>query len=226
MTKLVIDTKQLTKDINYIIAYSEGFLEGAQKGKKRFFTNLAKMMIESAKQFIDSSARVNPLMLHHVYEWQKTGSPDARLFNLNYAVNDSGLSFNYTFSQSKSIKQGSNQPFYDKARIMEEGIPVTISPTNAEVLAFDYEGEEVFTKNDVVVTNPGGSAVQGSFEKVYSQFFSKYFSQAFLRTSGIMDYLQNPILYKSNFSKAKTGGRNLGLSVGYQWMANAGIANG
>jgi len=75
MTKLIIDTKQLNKDMRNIIAYSEGFLEGVQKGKKRFFTNLGKMLIESAKQFIDSSARLNPAMLHHVYEWQKTGSP-------------------------------------------------------------------------------------------------------------------------------------------------------
>lgn len=226
MTKLIIDTKQLTKDMRNIIAYSEGFLEGAQKGKKRFFTNLGKMMVESAKMFVDSSARVNPIMLHHVYEWQRTGSPDARLFDIKYAVNEAGLSFNYTFSQSKSIKQGSNQPFYDKARIMEEGLPVTISPVNSDVLAFTVDGEEIFTKNDVVLNNPGGDAVQGSFEKVYSQFFSKYFSQAFLRTSGIMDYLQNPILYKSNFSKGKTGGRNLGVQVGYQWMANAGVVNG
>lgn len=226
MTKLIIDTKQLTKDMRNIIAYSEGFLEGAQRGKKKFFTNLGKMMVESAKAFIDSSARVNPAMLHHIYEWQRTGSPDARLFNIQYTVNESGLSFNYTFSQSKSIKDGSTQPFYDKARIMEQGIPVRISPVNAEALSFTVDGEQVFTKNEVIVDNPGGDAVQGSFDKVYSQFFSKYFSQAFLRTSGIIDYLENPILYKSNFAKGKTGGRNLGTKVGYQWMANAGVVNG
>lgn len=226
MTKLVIDTKQLNKDMRNIIAYSEGFLEGVQKGKKRFFNNFGKMLIDSAKQFIDSSARLNPAMLHHVYEWQKTGSPNARLFNINYFINEYGLSFNYTFSQSSTIKDGSNQPFYDKARIMEQGIPVTIAPVNSDVLAFDYQGEEVFTKNEVTVNNPGGEQVKGSFEKVYSEFFTKYFSQAFLKTSGIMDYLENPVLYKTNFLKAKNGGRNLGVQVGYNWIGNAGIVNG
>jgi hypothetical protein len=226
MTKLIIDTKQLNKDMRNIIAYSEGFLEGVQKGKKRFFTNLGKMLIESAKQFIDSSARLNPAMLHHVYEWQKTGSPNARLYNINYFINDYGLSFNYTFSQSSTIKNGSNQPFYDKARIMEQGIPVTIAPVNADVLAFDYQGEEVFTKNEITIDNPGGEQVKGSFEKVYSEFFTKYFSQAFLKTSGIMDYLENPVLYKTNFSKAKNRGKQFGVQVGYSWIGNAGIVNG
>ena len=32
--------------------------------------------------FIDSQARTKPKSLHHVYEWNKTGSPDARLFTL------------------------------------------------------------------------------------------------------------------------------------------------
>jgi hypothetical protein len=226
MTKLIINTKQLTKDIKNIIDYSEGFLEGVQKGKKRFFGNLGKMLVESAKQFVDSSARLNPSMLHHVYEWQQTGSPNARLFNLNYFVNDYGLSFNYTFSQSSTIKDGSNQPFYDKARIMEQGIPVTIAPIRSDVLAFDYNGEEVFTRNEVTVNNPGGDLVKGSFEKVYSEFFTKYFSQAFLKTSGIIDYLENPVLYKTNFSKGKNRGRQLGLQVGYSWIGNAGTLNG
>ncbi len=226
MTKLVINTKQLNKDMRNIIAYSEGFLDGVQKGKKLFFNNFGKTLIETAKKFIDSNARLNPAMLHHVYEWQKTGSPNARLFNINYIINDSGLSFNYTFSQSSTIKDGSNVPFYDKARIMEEGIPVTIAPVNAEVLAFDYEGEEVFTKNEVIVTNPGGDLVKGSFEKIYAEFFTKYFSQTFLKTSGIMDYLENPVLYKQNFSKAKSRGRQLGLQVGYSWIGSAGMPGG
>jgi hypothetical protein len=226
MTKLIIDTKQLNKDMKNIIAYSEGFLEGVQKGKKRFFGNVGKMLIESAKQFIDSNARINPSMLHHVYEWQKTGSPNARLFDINYFVNDYGLSFNYTFSQSSTIKNGSSQPFYDKARIMEQGIPVTIAPVRSDVLAFDYNGEEVFTRSEVTVNNPGGDLVKGSFEKIYSEFFTKYFSQAFLKTSGIIDYLENPVLYKTNFSKGKDRGRQFGLQVGYSWIGNAGIVNG
>jgi hypothetical protein len=226
MTRVVVNTKQFTKDIGNIISYSEGFLQGIQRGKPKFFANLGKMIVESAKTFIDSNARMNPTMLHHVYEWQKTGSPSARLFDINYSVNSTGLSFNSKFSQSKSIKDGSNEPFYNKARIMEDGIPVRISPVNSSVLAFEDQGETIFTRGDVVVQNPGGKEVEGSFEKVYSEFFSKYFSQAFLRTSGLMQYFNNPILYKKKFSQAKRGGKNLGIQVGYNWIESAGMSNG
>ena len=36
--------------------------------------------------------------------------------------------------QSESTAPGSNEPFYDKARIMEEGIPVTIKEKEAQAL--------------------------------------------------------------------------------------------
>jgi len=74
--------------------------------------------------------------LHHVYEWYQTGSPAARLFDINYISNQIGLSFNSTFRQSVSIKSGSKVPFYNKAQIIENGIPVTIRPVSSEVLSF------------------------------------------------------------------------------------------
>jgi hypothetical protein len=226
MMKVNFNSRQFEKDMNKIIAYSEGFIEGIQKGKTKFFANLGKMIIESAKIFIDSNARMNPAILHHVYEWQKTGSPSARLFDINYTVNNMGLSFNSTFSQSTSIKNGSSEPFYDKARIMENGIPVTISPVNSSVLVFEDNNDVIFTKGDIVVENPGGTEVQGSFEKVYSEFFTKYFTQAFLRTSGLSHYFNNPVVYKTKLSQAKRGGKNLGIQVGYSWIGSAGMPNG
>lgn len=226
MMRLTFNARQFEKDMKNIVAYSEGFIQGVQKGKTKFFANLGKMMIESAKVFIDSNARMNPAILHHVYEWQKTGSPSARLFDINYTVSNLGLSFNSTFSQSKSIKDGSSEPFYDKARIMEQGIPVTISPVNSSVLVFEDGGDVIFTKNDILVKNPGGTEVQGSFEKVYSEFFTKYFTQAFLRTSGLIQYFNNPVVYKTKFSQAKRGGKNLGIQVGYNWIGSAGMPGG
>jgi hypothetical protein len=226
MTKMMFDTRQFNKEMSSILSYSEGFIEGTQKGKIKFFTNIGEMLIESAKSFIDTTARLNPAMLHHVYEWSMTGSPDARLYDVNYVVNNRGISFSSSFSQSRSIKDGSSKPFYDKARIMELGIPVRISPVNSSVLVFDDNGEQVFTKGPVTVQNPGGDQVQGGFEKVFDQFFMKYFTQAFLQTSGISQYLKNPVMYKSGLKTAKTGGKSKGISVGYKWIAGAGAFNG
>ena len=222
--KSVVDDAKFMRDMNNIMDYSLGFMDGVSRGKTQFLENLGKSSIESIKDYVDSMARVDPQMLHHVYEWSRTGSPDARLFDINYVVKQNGLSMSYTFRQSSSIKNGSKVPFYDKARIMEAGVPVTIKPTTARVLAFEDNGEKVFTKNPVSIDSPGGSMVAGSFEKTFDHFFQTYFSQVFLYSSGIIDYLKNPTVFKKNLSAGKNGGRSTGLSTGYRWIANAGVA--
>jgi hypothetical protein len=209
--------------MNNIVNYSIGFLDGVQKGKTVFLKTMGMETVEVMKEFIDSNARVNPQMLHHIYEWNLTGSPDARLYDISYTVSNLGLSFKSSFSQSRSIKDGSRTPFYDKARIMENGIPVTIRPRSAQVLAFDDNGETVFTRGPVEVLNPGGTEVEGGFEKVFDMFFNKFFSQAFLRTSGIAKYIENPQVYKKDMPAGKKLGRSKGLSTGYRWIANAGL---
>jgi hypothetical protein len=214
---------QFKKDMNNIVDYSVGFLEGIHRGKTVFLKTLGLETVELMKEFIDSNARVNPEMLHHIYEWHQTGSPSARLYDISYTTSQLGLSFKSSFSQSTSIKNGSRTPFYDKARIMEEGIPVTIRPRLAQALAFEDNGEMVFTKNEVRVDNPGGTAVEGGFEKVFDMFFNRYFSQAFLRVSGVAKYLENPIVYKKDMAAGKRMGRSKGISTGYRWIANAGV---
>lgn len=221
--RAVFNSNQFKKEMNNIVNYSVGFLEGVHKGKTAFLKVLGMETVEIMKEFIDSNARVNPEMLHHVYEWTMTGSPNARLYDISYTTSNLGLSFRSSFSQSTSIKNGSRTPFYDKARIMEYGIPVTIRPRVAQVLAFEENGEAVFTQGPIKVLNPGGTEVEGGFEKVFDMFFNRYFSQAFLRTSGIAKYLENPEVYKKNMQSGKRMGKAKGISTGYRWIANAGV---
>jgi hypothetical protein len=219
---VTFDTKKFVNEMKNVVNYSLGFLEGAQAGKKQFMANLGQQTIELMKEYIDSSARLNPAMLHHVYEWYQTGSPEARLYDLDYTVSNLGLSIKSSFRQSTSVSQNSNVPFYDKARIMEAGITIRVSPRPGKLLKFDVNGETVFTENPVTVDNPGGPAVQGGFERIFNEFFNKYFSQAFLRNSGILKYLERPVLYNKNLSSGKIGGRSVGYPTGYTWIANAG----
>lgn len=221
--RVSVDTKQFKKDMNNIVEYSLGYLDGIKAGKSVFFKNLGLNMKEVLEKYIDSNARVNPKALHHIYEWSKTGSPDARLYDINYTVSNLGLSFTTNFKQSLSIKDGSNVPFYDKARIMEQGTSVVIK---SNLLVFEEDGQTIFTKNSIVVDNPGGEATTGAFEKTIDSFFTKYFTQAFLRSSGVAQYLENPVLYKSNIASGKKIGRLKGVSVGYKWITNAGLING
>ena len=222
MITITMNQNKLVSDLNNIVQYSIGFLDGVKKGKRLFLNNVGMLTQEILEQFIDSNARSNPQMLHHVYEWYKTGSPDARLFDINYTVSGVGLSFYSNFKQSTSRKAGSKVPFYNKALIIEKGMAVTIRPVNARALAFEDNGETVFTKGPVEVLNPGGEQVQGGLEKVMNLFFNKYFSQAFLKSSGISDYLKNPVVYKKNIQKGRRSGKPAGVSTGYSWIAKAG----
>ena len=213
------NSSQFAKEMNNLMEYSAGFLTGVQKGKIRLLEEVGEKTKEILGQYLDSNARVNPELLHHVYEWYRTGSPEARLFNLNYNAAAGSLSVNSTFTQSTSIKNGSRVPFYNKATVMERGISVTISPRNSEVLSFEDNEEQIFTRGPVNVGNPGGSQVAGGFEKVFSEFFNKYFTQSFMRASGLDERLRNPIAFVKNFSKGKNLGKSLGNDVGYRWIA-------
>jgi hypothetical protein len=221
--KPVYNSKKFKKEMNNIMKYSIGFLDGVQKGKTPFLKSLGVDAVEIMKQFVDSNARVNPSMLHHIYEWNRIGSPAARLYDINFTVSNVGLSFKSSFRQSESIQDGSKTPFYDKARIIENGLSVVIKPRSSEVLAFEEDGEMVFTKKPIRVSNPGGVEAQGGFEQTMDLFFNKYFSQSFLRTSGVAQYLENPVVYKKNLRAGKARGRSKGLSTGYTWVANAGV---
>lgn len=215
------DTSLFMKQMNGVIDYSLGFIDGVNKGRIKFLENFGLKTVEMLKQYVDANARVNPSLLHHIYEWEKTGSPDARLFDINYIVNGSGLTFNSNFRQSRTLQNGSRTPFYDKARIMEEGIAVTIKPRKAKVLAFEDNGEQVFTSKPVVVTNPGGNT-KGQFADVFNSFFNIYFTQAFMKSSGIQEYIENPKIFKDSI-KAGAVGRSKGLTAGYNWISQAGV---
>jgi hypothetical protein len=218
-----VDGKQFKKEMNNIMDYSIGFLEGVKGGKTAFLNNLGRETIQTLKEFVDMNARIDPAMLQHVYEWYQVGSPNARLFDIEYTVSNQGLSIYSTLSQSSRVKDGSTTPFYDKARIMEKGIPVTIRPKKSKVLVFEENGETVFTKNPVTVNNPGGQEAEGGFEEVLDIFLNQYFKQSFLKSSGLSDYIKNPKAFKTNLKAGSKYGKGFGYSTGYKWIANAVI---
>lgn len=220
---VTMNSKSFEMQMNNIVNYSFGFLEGVQKGKKIFLDKLGKGVIQALAQYVDVEARSNPKALHHVYEWNKTGSPTSRLFDLNYTVSNLGLSINSTFKQSRTVSENMTVPFYNKAKIMENGIPVTISPTKSQVLRFSGPNGDVFTKKPIKVDSPGGDEVFGSFESTVDIFISRYFKQSFLRASGLYDYIKKPVLYKKNFAAGSKLGKSKGVDTGFKWIVNATI---
>jgi hypothetical protein len=105
---------------------------------------------------------------------------------------------------------------------MEEGTPITLIPKQAKALRFEDNGETIFTKGPVQIDNPGGQDVQGSFNDIIDTFFERYFRQSYLLESGFSKHLENPVDFKLNISKAKSGGKSAGKEVGYNWIVKAG----
>jgi hypothetical protein len=216
---VVIDSKSFVRDMNNVIAYSYGFLEGINVGKPKLLKDLGLELKNLVAEFIDSNARVDPKSLHHVYEWYQVGSPQARLFDIDYRVFSGGLSLEGTLTQSLSVANGSNTPFYNKAKIMESGTPVTISPKQATVLRFEQDGQAVFTRGPVNVSNPGGDAVQGSFAEMFKSFFIVYASQSIFDISGMSDRLKTAKAFKDSFAAGSKGGRPVGVSAGIKYIS-------
>jgi hypothetical protein len=221
--RVKLNTASFEKQMLNIVNYSTGFIDGVKSGKKLFLNNLGKETIIILGQYVDASARSNPQALHHIYEWDKVGSPSARLFDIDYTVSNLGLSLAGTFKQSSSIKSGSYVPFYNKAYIMENGIPVTIKPKSSNVLVFESDGETVFTSKEVDVDNPGGNYVEGSFERVFDQFMLQYFKQSMLQASGIYNYISRPTSFKRNIGAGSRLGKSKGIETGFKWITNAKI---
>jgi len=209
-------------DMKGMIQYSIGYLEGVELGRTKLLQGLGKNIKMLLQEFIDVNARVDPQRLHHVYEWYMAGSPSARLFEIDYVISGAGLSIGSSFRQSTSLSNGSSTPFYDKAKIMESGVPVTIKPKKAKALSFELNGEQVFTAGPVEVSSPGGQEVEGAFNDVVDNFFKNYLTQSFLSDSGFTRHLKNPIDYKTHLSKSRTGGKSAGKEVGYNWITKAG----
>lgn len=222
MIKARFNTRDFTRKMNNIVDYSLGFISGVEKGKPIFLKVLGEQVSDMVGLYIDASARSRPEFLHHVYEWYETGDANSRLFKITFVVTKNNINFNSNFIQSQSIKSGSKEPFYNKAEIMENGMSITIAPKQSPVLVFDVNGDTVFTPNEVVVDNPGGNT-QGEYANIFDQFFNKYFTQAFLKSSGLAKHLSTPTEFKTNLSKGAKSGKPSGIAAGFKWITSSKI---
>jgi len=156
-----------------------------------FSKTLFRQIDKDFGEYIDAKARINPKSFHHVYEWDQSGTKEARLFKLNKLAQD-GLSFklNYELLDSKSFVPSENSNhkhvFIKKAFIMEQGKTVVISPRKSERLVFDINGYTVFMPKgqSVTVNKPGGVATKNSFLSSYKYFFTGQLVNMSIKKSG------------------------------------------
>jgi hypothetical protein len=218
-----IDSKRAIKMLRNVVEYSEGFILETQAKESYVASKLASTSVASFYNYLDSLARTNPGMLHHVYEWGEVGNPQARLFELKKILKSNKVLITSDFKQSSSIPDGATEPFYDKARIMEDGITVVVNEVNAEALFFEIDGEEFFRTGPIVIENPGGEQVRGSFLKAFEEFYNVYFDQVYLRAIRFYDHFSKADEYERGFAAAVNGSnaRSIGRRTALSWILNA-----
>jgi hypothetical protein len=217
-----IDARKVNKILGNTVSYSYGFLEGVDINQIAFNKRLGEFTVEALYKYIDSKARVSPERLHHVYEWDMSGKPSARLFNFSYVPHKTLIRFSGSFLPSTSISEGSTEPFKDKAKIMEDQIQIVVAPRDSDYLAFEIDGEMVFTTKTIYIDHPGGDAVAGSFGKTVEDFFDNYFNLALLRP--FLNDLRTAEEFTQGFAiGAKTGGKSTGIRSGRKYMTKTGM---
>lgn len=223
MIKTRIDSRELTKTLDNIVDYSVGFTRGVNKKRTIFNKQLGSFIEDALYKYVDAKARGNPDTLHHIYEWGMTGSPNGRLFEFTMTPTQRSIHFSAKFLQSATTSETSNEPFSDKAQVMESGMSITVTPRDSGVLAFEQDGEMVFVSGSVVIDNPGGEGVSGSFERVVKDFFENYLVVGLLRSSGLFNKLSYPKEYLDRFSQGAKSGESAGISAGQQYLDVGGI---
>jgi hypothetical protein len=221
MLTVKVNAMQLNRTLKNVVEYSDGFLKGIDMKKIEFNNEIADFTSIALNKYIDAQARMNPLKLHHVYEWGRAGNQASRLFEFNTKVSGRTISFTGKFLPSKSVSNTSNEPFIDKANIMENSIQVVIEPKNSDVLVFEDNGETVFTTSTIYIDHPGGDEVAGSFGETVNNFFENYFTNGLLRP--LIKKLSTASEFTESFSSGAKSGSNIGIRAGKEYLNVKGM---
>jgi hypothetical protein len=222
MIQVKIDGKKASKMLDNLIKYSNGFLEETKSKESTVTQRLADLSIDGFYDYLDQLARVNPAMLHHVYEWGRVGDPSSRLFELKRALSRNNAIISSEFIKSEVPSNSSNEPFYEKAKVMEEGIPIIIQEVRAQALFFEIDGEEYFRTGPIVIENPGGPDVRGSFVEQFQQFYNVYLEDVYLRAIRFYEYFMDTKEYEKNFKDAvkSNNADAIGRKTALSWIEN------
>lgn len=221
--RVKFDLKDFNKKMKNAVDYSTGYIAETKKSESKLAKKLGNSSIESFYDFLDAMASMHPEMLHHVYEWDATGNSGARLYKLTMnAGGGSTVAINSDFLPSSSISDPYSTPFVNKAEVMEMGIPVVIEQRNAQALFFTDGGQEFFRMGPIVIENPGGPAVRGSFLKFFEMFYNEYFDQVYLNSIGFYRHMSQSREFERSWATGVNGGGSgAGIRAAQRWITSA-----
>lgn len=196
--------EKISSAAEYELSLAENLSNG--KSKRQIAMAGANLLDKYFGLWLDNKARRDPQSFHHVYEWNQVGSKNARLFECKITYsNDAIIEFKLTQSKEPN---NDGYVFENKALTMEYGDPVTIAPNDADVLAFEIDGEMIFTPNEVHIENPGGPDVVGSFYKAFEEFMSSE-AQSALTTLNFSSTIANSVKNENEKTLRKMSGKSI-----------------
>ena len=184
-----------------------------QEIAKAAFTITGQKFVSAADRY----AVLNPKKMHHVYEWGKLGNPNGRLFVIERSRILSGsLLVSASFLPSRMPvpipadlampgKNGksvsSRNIFRDKARVMENGNPITFQAK--KILAFMGENGPTFVAPGTVINilHPGGIESKNAFGDFMTEWYLKN-ADVTMQTSGIYERIALEVSLALNKQKA------------------------
>ena len=209
---MAVDTGKMPQKIIAVAEYHTGTLSELHNNstnKNQIIKNALNTVGQYFGFYMDNIARRDPESFHHVYEKDRTGQRNARLFYYIISGSAGAPSIQYSFRDA-SVPENSGQVFRKRAFVMEDGNPVTIRPRRGKFLVFDVDGEKVFTKKSYV-PNPGGTQVSGSFERTFQDYMNRQAS-LMLEDVGFYDKIDKEILKESELSLSRISSGNLNSS--------------
>lgn len=220
MYSVKIDGKEAKKVLHNLVEYTDGFITETKAQQSTITQRMTDLSIDHFYSYLDQLARVNPGMLHHVYEWGRVGDPQSRLYELKRKLTKNTGLVTADFLPSEMPSPNSDQVFYDKANVMEDGIPITINEVNAEALFFEIDGVEYFRTGPIVIENPGGPEVRGAFVQQFEEFYNVYFDNVYLKAIRFYQYFMDPKPYEQNFAGAMKSGsaKAIGKKTALSWV--------
>lgn len=211
-----LDFTDLILKLENTVKYSMGFVTAIEQERLAFNTKLGEVIVVMLEKYIDSQASLSPERLHHVYEWGQAGNPSARLFDFNMLATATTIKLDGRFRQSSSIPPSGGAPFENKASVMESGASITITPKDGGVIAFDVDGETVFTSSEVFVEHPGGPEVSGAFAATVEGFLLGYVKAEVILP--IFRSMSTPKEFKRYFPAGVKSGFQTGQMAGREYM--------
>lgn len=165
----------------------------------------------SAKSFLKAmnmEAKSNPKKYHHIYEWNKVGISNGKLFMLYKQDTGNGsLIIKPSFKQSTApvpidpnfLEPGktgksvvSKTIFRDKAAVMESGTPVAYRASKPLPIMSDGTLRFIAAGTYIQNFNPGGKEVKGSFEKFFKLWFNTKVGNV-ISSSGIIENIDQEV---------------------------------